>query len=286
MKIAIMTDVNAGLDYIEQKTDIVCLRSSVNFKNEVLVDGIDIKAEEFYERIKNITDKKDIPSTSAPALGDIYDAFDKFVSEGYTDVIHFPISFELSATGPTVKQVSLEYKDKLNVEVIDTKLACYLQGYLAINAEKMAKNGATVEKIVERSKYLIDNSQAYFVVNDLNYLVKNGRLSGVAGLLGSLLKIKPVLEINKKGKIVTKEKVKVYKKAVNRAVELLLEYIQDAKNVKVLLFHSVCEETVNDIKIKIQERRPDIQDIEIHYITPAVGAHIGAGVVGMGAFKL
>lgn len=286
MKIAIMTDVNAGLDYIEQKTDIVCLRSSVNFKNEVLVDGIDIKAEEFYERIKNITDKKDIPSTSAPALGDIYDAFDKFVSEGYTDVIHFPISFELSATGPTVKQVSLEYKDKLNVEVIDTKLACYLQGYLAINAEKMAKNGATVEEIVERSKYLIDNSQAYFVVNDLNYLVKNGRLSGVAGLLGSLLKIKPVLEINKKGKIVTKEKVKVYKKAVNRAVELLLEYIQDAKNVKVLLFHSVCEETVNDIKIKIQERRPDIQDIEIHYITPAVGAHIGAGVVGMGAFKL
>lgn len=286
MKIAIMTDVNAGLDYIGYDSGITCLRSSVNFPNEVLVDGIDIRADEFYERIKNITDPKDIPSTSAPAMGDIMDAIEKFIEEGYTDVIHFPISFKLSSTGPNVVTVAEEYKDKINVHVVDTKMACYLQGYLAINAKEMAARGATVEEIIERSNHLIENTQAYFVVEDLNYLVKNGRLSGMAGFMGSLLKIKPVLELDKEGRIVTKEKVRTYSKAVERAIELLLEYIDGKENIKLVGFHSLKEDVVKEVIKKIQEARPDILDTEIHFITPAVGAHIGAGVIGIGAIVL
>ena len=80
MKIAIMTDVNAGLDYVGYDAGIYCLRSSINFPNEKpLVDGIDIKADEFYERIKNIHNSSEIPSTSAPSLADIYDTFDKLI---------------------------------------------------------------------------------------------------------------------------------------------------------------------------------------------------------------
>lgn len=286
MKIAIMTDVNAGLDYIGYDSGITCLRSSVNFPNEVLVDGIDIKADEFYARIKDITDPKEIPSTSAPALGDIMDAIEKFIEEGYTDVILFPISFNLSSTGSNVVSVASEYEDKIKVHVVNTKMACYLQGYLAINAKQMAENGATVEEIIERSNYLIENSQAYFVVEDLNYLVKNGRLTGMAGFMGSLLKIKPVLELDDEGRIVTKEKVRTYSKAVERVVELILEFVQNKKNIKLIGFHSLKEEVVKEVIKKVLEARPDIVDVEIHYITPAVGAHIGAGVIGVGAFIL
>ena len=286
MKIAIMTDVNAGLDYIGYDSGITCLRSSVNFPNEVLVDGIDIRADEFYERIKNITDPTQIPSTSAPAIGDIMDAIEKFIEEGYTDVIHFPISFKLSSTGSNVISVAKEYEDKIKVHVIDTKVACYLQGYLAVNAKQMAENGATVEEIISRSNELIENIQAYFVVEDLNYLVKNGRLSGMAGFMGSLLKIKPVLELDKEGRIVTKEKVRTYSKAVERSIELLLEYIKDKENINLLGFHSLKEDVVKEVVRKIQEARPDVTDVEIHFITPAVGAHIGAGVIGIGAIIL
>ena len=106
MKIAIMTDVNAGLDYVGYDTGIICLRSSINFPNEKpLVDGVDIKADEFYERIKNVHDSKDIPSTSAPSVADIYAELDKLVEEGYTDVIHLPISFKLSYTGQKVRKI-------------------------------------------------------------------------------------------------------------------------------------------------------------------------------------
>ena len=165
MKIAVMTDVNAGLDYIGYDSGIACLRSSVNFGDEVLVDGIDIKADEFYERIKNITDPKDIPSTSAPAIGDIMEAIEKFIEEGYTDVIHFPISFKLSSTGSMVEQVAKEYEDQIKVHVVDTKMACYLQGYLAINAKKMVEQGVTVKEIIDRSNKLIENGKAYLILS-------------------------------------------------------------------------------------------------------------------------
>lgn len=286
MKIAIMTDVNAGLDYVNYDTKITCLRSTVNFKDEVLVDGIDIKADEFYRRISNITSVSEIPSTSAPSLGDIHAAFERFIKEGYTDVIHFPISFKLSATGPTVKQVADEYADQLNVHVIDTKLAAYLQGYLAVNAKEMVEDGATVEEIIERSNFLIEHSKAYFVVDDLNYLVKNGRLSGASGFFAGLLRIKPVLEITPDGRIATKEKVKIYRRAVERMIELMLEFIDNHQKVKVLAFHSLREDVISQVVNHLQEQRPYLDEIEIHFITPAVGAHIGAGVIGLGAFIL
>ena len=286
MKIAVMTDVNAGLDYIGYDPQITTLRSTVNFKDEVLADGIDIKADEFYRRIANITSAAEIPSTSAPALGEIEAAIESFIAEGYTDIIHFPISFQLSATGPTVKQMAEDYQDKIKIHVIDTKLATILQGYLALNAKKMAEAGAGVEEIIARSNYLIEHSCAYFVVDNLNYLVKNGRLSGAAGFFAGLLRIKPVLELNAEGKIVTKEKIKTFRKSVDRAIELLLEFIHDNKNVKVFALHSLREDVIDEAIKKIKQIRPDVDDIEIHFITPAVGAHIGSGVVGFGAFIL
>lgn len=287
MKIAVMTDVNAGLDYVGYDTGIYCLRSSINFPNErPLVDGKDIKADEFYERISKITKSSEIPSTSAPSVADIYNVFDTLIKEGYTDVLHYPISFQLSSTGSTVQSIAEEYKDKINVHVIDTKTAAYIQGYIATVAKKMVDEGKTIEEIIEYSNYLIDNNKAYFVVDNLGYLVKNGRLSNAAGFLGTLFKIKPILELTKEGKIQSKEKVKTYQKAVNRAIELMLEYIKGHNNVQLFVFHSIKLETVEYVIEKIKEARTDITDIPIHYITPAVGAHIGCGVIGIAAFLL
>lgn len=286
MKIAIMTDVNAGLDYIGYDPQIPTLRSSVNFGEEILVDGIDIKADEFYQRLKLITSPDQIPSTSAPAIGDIYDQIDLLISQGYTDIIHYPISFELSATGPTVQNIASEYEGKINVHVFNTKAAAFIQGYMALEAKKMADNGHTVDEILSRSEYLRDHFCGYFVVDDLTYLVKNGRLSGAAGFIGGILKIKPVLELNKDGKIVTKEKIKTHRKAVDRAIELALNFIEGHKNVIVHCHHALRLDGAEQIKERIMAQRPDLPDIEIHFITPAVGAHIGAGVLGVTAFIL
>lgn len=287
MKIAIMTDVNAGLDYVDNNYGITVLRSSVNFKNEVLVDSIDIKADEFYRRIRKITSKEEIPSTSAPSLADIYDALNKFIEEGYTHVIHFPISFALSSTGPTVKQIAEEeeYKNKIKVIVIDTKTACYMQGFLALNAYKMVEDGATVEEIVKRSNEIIKRNRAIFIVNDLSYLVKNGRLSNAAGFLGTLFKINPILELSQDGRIVSKERIKTHRRAIERATEEFAQYVKPIKKKKVIILHSDEAELAKTIKEDLA-KRINYDDIEIHYITPAVGAHIGAGVIGFAVICL
>lgn len=283
-KIAITSDCNAGLDYIGYESNIPVLRSLINFGDTHYIDGTDIKADDFYDLLSQT---EVIPSTSAPTLGEAISLIDKLVLEGYTDVIHFPISFELSGTGKTVLNLKEQYKDKINIHVFDTKTSCYMQAYLALEAKKMAEAGKSVEEILERSQKLRNNCNAYFVVDDLRYLVKNGRLSGLSGTLAILLKIKPLLTLNHEGKIVPFKKVRTHKEAVKTVINVLKEDLKDSKKYKVFIFHTRRIEDALMIQRELKECLANaVDNIEIHTVTPAVGAHIGCGILGFGYFKL
>lgn len=285
-KIAIISDVNAGLDYIGKDYQIPTLRSMIHFGDEHYIDGIDIKADEFYEKVKENIVKGIIPSTSAPSIGDTMQLIERLIDENYTDVIMYAISFNLSSIGEMVDNLSKEYSDKINIYVFDTKTATYMQGYLAVVAKQMANEGKSVKEILDYSNYLINNSNAYFVVDDLRFLVKNGRLSGAKGFFGSMLKIKPVLKMTKDGKIVVFEKVRIHKKAVERCIELVTNEIKDAKKVKMFVFHTCRENDAKEIKTYLENTLNNIEEIEIHMVTPAVGAHIGCGILGIGYYIL
>ncbi len=282
-KIAIVTDVNAGLDYLGYDPQIPTLRSIINFKDEHYIDGIEIKADEFYERLS----KEDvIPSTSAPTVGETMELIERLISEGYTDMIMYSISYQLSSIGQMVENLKSEYSDKINIYVVDTKLATYMQGYLAIVAKKMVEEGKSVKEILDYSDYLIKHQHAYFIVDNLSYLVKNGRLSGAAGFVGNMFKIKPILELNKEGKIVSKEKVKTHRRAIERALELFLNEIGDNKNVQIFVFHILREKEALEIKEYLASKVDTPLEIQVHMVTPAVGAHIGCGILGFGYFIL
>ncbi|MGD9886571.1 MAG: DegV family protein [Bacilli bacterium] len=282
-KIAVISDVNAGLDYLGYDPHIPVLRSIINFGEEHYVDGIDIKADAFYKKLQT---SSIIPSTSAPTVGEAMDLLDKLVKEGYTDVIMVSISYQLSSIGQMVETLIDEYADKIKIYVIDSKRATYMQGYIAVTAKTMADKGKEVSEILDYCHYLIDNNHAYFVVDDLSYLVKNGRLSGAAGFVGSLLKVKPVLELTKEGKIVSKEKIRTHSKAVERALELFMDEIKDAKKVKILVFHTIREQDASELVKRLQKECKNAETIELHMVTPAVGAHIGCGIIGVGYFIL
>ncbi len=285
-KIAIVSDVNAGLDYLGYDPKIPVLRSVINFGEDHFVDGIDIKAKEFYEKLSKITLAKDIPSTSAPTVGETMELVEKLMKEGYTDIIMYAISYKLSSIGSTFESMKQEYGDRVNIHVVNTKMAAYMQGYLAVEAKKMVGEGKSVDEILAYSDYLMENSQAYFVVDDLSYLVKNGRLSGMSGFLGGLLKIKPVLYLTDDGRIVPKEKVKTHRKAVERAIHLVEEGIQGAKKVKIFVFHTLREEDAKEILTHFKNKYEKIAECELHMVTPAVGAHIGTKILGVGYFIL
>ena len=149
----------------------------------------------------------------------------------------------------------------------------------------MADSGKSVEEILDYSKYLIENSKVLFVVDNLMYLVKNGRLSGASGFAGTLLKIKPILTITKEGKIVSFEKVKTHRRAVERAIQIFDEFVGDAKKGKIYIVHTVREDDAKELAKYIDEKHPGFET-EIQMITPAVGAHIGYGVLGIAGFVL
>ncbi|MDD3999587.1 MAG: DegV family protein [Bacilli bacterium] len=282
-KIAIVSDVNAGLDYLGYDPGIPVLRSVINFGEEHFVDGIDIKATEFYEKL--ITSPI-VPSTSAPTVGEAMDLFDRLIEEGYTDVIMCSISYQLSSIGQMVENLQGEYEGRLNIHVVDTKTAAYLQGFIAVEAKRLVKEGKPVQEILDYCRYLVENGHAYFVVNDLKYLVKNGRLSGAAGFVGSLLKIKPVLELDKLGRIVSKEKIRTHKKAMEVAIGLFMDEIKDAKKVHIIVAHAHEEEKGKELVRYFRQNCPNAVNIELHVVTPAVGAHIGYGVLGFGYYIL
>lgn len=282
-KIAIISDVNAGLDYIGYDSKIPVLRSIINFGDEHLIDGKEITANEFYDRLKN---NSLIPSTSAPTVGEAMELIEKLIEEKYTDVIMYSISYELSSIGQMVETLKAEYEDNIRIHVVNTKKAAYLQGYIAVEAKRMADDGASVKEVIDHSDYLIANSHAYFVVDDLSFLVKNGRISGAQGFLGGLLKIKPVLELTKDGKIVSFEKVKSHRRAMERVTDLIVNEITGAKKIKLLIFHTVRENDANELAKFFEAKIQIEKSIEVHMITPAVGAHIGLGVLGVGYFIL
>ena len=116
--------------------------------------------------------------------------------------------------------------------------------------------------------------------------MKNGRLKAFSGAIGALLKIKPILEIDKLGRIVVNSKVRTHNKAVQEALEKVLDETKDAKKAKIVVFHTCRENDAKLLKEQIKNENPKFDDVEVHMITPAVGAHIGPGILGFGYFIL
>lgn len=285
-KIAIISDVNAGLDYLEFNPDIPVLRSIINFGEEHYIDGVEIKAKEFYELVQEKLKAGVIPSTSAPTVGEAMELIDRLITEGYTDVIMYAISFKLSSIGSMVSNLKQEYEGKINIHVVDTKTAAYMQGYLAVVAKEMANEGKSVEEIINRSNELIQNSHAYFIVDDLRFLIKNGRLSNAKGFFAGLLRIKPVLELTKQGKIDTFEKIKTLHRAIDRIKQLFIEETKDASELKIMIFHTCRKDDAIQLKNAFEQLVSCPATVEMHMITPAVGAHIGCGILGFGYYIL
>mgnify|MGYP001473032838 CR=1 FL=1 len=278
MKIGITADCSSGLEYFPHKHNVKITRTTINFGDETLVDGIDITADEFYERLE----KSDIvPSTSAPTPGEISRQVEAWKAEGCTDVIHFPISFNLSAYGENLQAIGKEMFDDLNFYVFDTKTACIMEGYIAYYAEILASKGYNVVKIFDKCSKLRQNTSAFFVVDNLKYLVKNGRLSASAGFVGSLAGIKPVLELNREGRIITYEKVRTHHRAIDRMVQIIKEISHQHRNVLYIVLHTGRLQKAKELAARLQSEVSNARRFEISTITPTVGAHIGYGVLGI-----
>lgn len=278
MKIGITADCSSCLEYAQFEHNVRITRTAIHFENETLIDGIDITSDEFYKRLEA---SDYIPTTSAPTWSEIEKHVETYKKLGYTDVIHFPISFNLSSYGLNWQNLAKEMFEGINFHVFDTRTACIMEGYQAYYAEILAAKNYDVKGIFAEVAKLRDATKAFFVVDDLRYLVKSGRLTTVAGLIGTLAKIKPILEIDTEGRIVPFEKIRTHRRAIDRMIDLSLESCKHAKNVIYIVQHANRCEGAEEIAKIIKAKAHNASRVEISVITPTVGAHIGSGLLGI-----
>ncbi len=277
-KIGIVVCGNSGIDYIDHEYDIPVIRSILLMRGEEYTDFIDISAEDFYKSLNE--DDKLIASTSQASTGKMLEIYEAAKAKGYEQLLVISISQKLSGTfenATLAANMMGEYK----VTVFNSLTLSYPQAKMALDAAKMAKEDKSLEEILEHMEYIRDNHTIWFAVDTLKYLVANGRLSGASGFVGSLLKLKPLLQVSKEGTIDSVEKIRTTYKAANKVVENFLE-ATEGKDVEPFIIHSHAPERVARVRKMVMDVRPDIKEIKDYPLTPVVGAHAGPNIVAMG----
>lgn len=274
-------DVSTGcLDYYKTEYDIRQIRLALYLGEDRYLDGEDIKADEFFKRLHD--EPNLVPSTSQPSPGELLELFEGLIEEGYDEAFITTISSHLSGVYNGIVTVSKILEDKIKITIFDTKTVCFPEGKFAIEAAKMTKEGHTTEEIVKRLEEMRTKNRIYFGVDNLKYLVKNGRLSGAAGLVATMLKIKPLLEVQSDGRIVAVEKIRTTKKALERVAE---KFVNDTanKDVEAYIVYTGNVELKEFLRKQLEERGI-IGLIEVP-CSPVVGCHVGPDAIGIGFFE-
>ena len=280
MKTAIVADSTAYLpEELLEKYDIYTIPLSVVMGDETYRENVDITTDEFFEKMAKMDA---LPTTSQPSIGDYILLLESLYRDGYTDVVSFHLSAKISGTCQNAVSAG-ESVEGINVHVIDSEVAAYVQGFLALYAAQN-KDKMSLEELIENVEEMKkkENTNAYFIVDTLTNLQKGGRLSNAQALVGSLLKVKPILDFQD-GMIVPYEKIRTKKKAKKKVQEVFgqeIEKHQD-KNITAVVIHSNAEEEGCEWKAELESLYPHVKFTLSHF-GPVIGTHLGEGALGLG----
>lgn len=276
MKIAVVTDSTAYLTAeIRQRHHIHMLPLVVNIGGKSYEEEIDLVAEDFYALMKS---SDDFPKSSQPSVGTMHELYEELAKE-YDAIISVHLSSGISGTYQNVASLSREYPE-FNIHAFDSEISCYVQARFVLEAARLAGAGIDPEQIMARLDHMKKRSRAYFMVDDLMNLQRGGRLSGGAAVIGSIMKIKPVLHFSDK-KIVVFEKIRTNARALRRIEELLGQTASKADYpIIATVIHGNIPEKGQDWLEHLQGEFPDIR-FELSYFGPVIGTHLGEGALGL-----
>ena len=277
-KIAIVMDSTAYLpDELTKELNIRTVYLNIVIDGNSYKEVIDMPLDKYYDYLKDPNNS--FPTTSQPAIGEVVSCLEKLKEEGYTDVIAIALSSGISGTFSSYSVADLMV-DGINVYPFDSEVACHPEGYYAIKAAGLIKEGKSSKEIIATLDEMKKVSKAYFMADDLSHLQRSGRLNGAQAIVGNLLQVKPLLHFEDKV-IVPFQKIRTYKKVVLRIYELFDEFYRQHKdeNISVCILHVDALEKAEEIKNYMKEVYPNV-NVEIDAITPVVSTHLGIGAIG------
>ena len=272
-KIALITDSACDLTLdVLKENNVNLLPLRIIYSTGDYRDRVDISPKQVYENLE-----KEVPKTSLPSAQDIEDILNKLEEEGYTHVIAISISSGLSGSFNALR-LALEDHPKLTSYVYDSKILAYPQGEIVIETAKLIKAGKIFEEIIETLPKIRERVIGYFTINTLEYLKKGGRIGRVAGTVGELLNLKPIITTDENGVYYNVAKVRGRKQSLSKMTELLKGYLEKGK-CEVAVLHAGCEDEAIKYMNSLKDL-PNIVSIKIAEISPALGVHGGPGLIG------
>lgn len=281
-KVAIVTDSNSGITQKRgEELGIYVLPMPFFIDGELYLEDITLSQEQFYEKLGADSEI----STSQPSPGDVMDLWDKLL-EDYDEIVCIPMSSGLSSTCETALSLAQDYDEK--VQVVNNQRISVTQEqsvYDAIKLRDEGKSAAEIRQVLEKEKM---QASIYITVDTLKYLKKGGRITPAAAAIGTVLNLKPVLQIQGE-KLDAFAKVrgwKAAKKTMLNAIEKdLTDRFADVKDQMVLGMAYTCsKEEADEWKNEIQTRFPDYELVE-GPLSLSIACHIGTGAMAITCMK-
>lgn len=272
-KIALVTDSTCDLpEDVIKKYDIKVLPLKVIYSNNEYKDRVDITPEEIYSRFE-----EEIPKTSLPSLGECINLFKDLEKEEYTHIIIITISSGLSGTINMIKNAKERF-EHLTIEIIDSKSLSMGLGYPVLEGAKELEITMDYHKTIKKIKEVISRTDTFYVVKTLEYLKKGGRIGRVEGTVGDLLRIKPIISINKEGVYYTYKKVRGRKRSLKSLYNIVKERAEK-KSINVAVAHGDAYDEGQELLIKIKNMK-NVNEVTFTQISPVLVVHTGPGLIG------
>ena len=278
-KVAIVTDSNSGITQSMAKDyGVFVLPMPFHINGKTFYEDITLSQDEFYEYLKGDADI----STSQPSPGDVTDLWDKLLTS-YDEIIHIPMSSGLSGSCQTAMMLAEDYENK--VWVVNNQRISTTMKSSVLDAKAMADKGLSAEEIHKRLTDTKFDSSIYIMLDTLKYLKKGGRITPAAAALATLLKIKPVLQIQGE-KLDAFAKCRTVEKGrstmLDAAIKDSAERFGGIDNVRLNVVHTENPDAAIEFRKELSQAFPVTEeDIPIDVLSLSVACHIGPGCLAV-----
>ena len=276
--IKIVADTTSSLPLeLAHQLGIAMVPQLVTFGEKSYRDDGEIDTATFLQKLRS---SSSLPKTAAPPHALYLPLFKEAAEKGETVMVIAP-SQKVSGTVRSAETAKLEFPGA-DIRIIDTQAIAGNLGSLVLLAHKMAQAGENADAIVKTVEGLIPLGRTYFVLDTLEYLQKGGRIGGAKALIGELLQVKPILQINH-GQVEQYEQERTKKKATARMIEIVAEQIKDSTYPQLSVMEIDAMDEAKALAAELKART-GIQNIPIYEMPPAIVVHAGPKVIAAGFF--
>ena len=281
-KIAIVTDSNSGITQKEGKElGISVIPMPFYINEELYFEDITLTQDEFYQKLNEDEDIK----TSQPAPGDVLDLWEKLL-EDHDEIVHIAMSSGLSSSCATAAMLADDYDGK--VQVVDNQRISVTQRQSVLDAIKLAEEGKSAKEIKDILEADKLDSGIYIMVDTLKYLKKGGRVTAAGAAIGTVLGIKPVLQIHGE-KLDAFSKVRTMSAAKKTMIDAIRNDLENrfaGSSMKLAIAHTNNEAMALEFKAELEKEFPGYPEIIVNELSLSVSCHIGDGALAVACSRI